>query len=87
MRILLNLFFFIALAFGADGSIEVVKKVDTLPSLAIEDGTTAYDDSLKKSFFKKLFTRNPSVPPGLGWAGSNVPAVVIAVDEVVFPTT
>ena len=54
MRILLNLFFFIALAFGADGSIEVVKKVDTLPSLAIEDGTTVYDDSLKKSFFKTL---------------------------------
>lgn len=54
MRIFLSLFFLILLAFGADGSIEVVKKVDILPGISVEDGSISYDDSLRKSFFKSL---------------------------------
>lgn len=54
MRIFLNLFVFIAIAFGADGSIEVVKKVDILPSIGVEDATMDADALLKKSFFKTL---------------------------------
>lgn len=54
MRIFFSLFFLIAFAFGSDGSIEVVKKVDILPTMAVEDGSVSYDDSLRKSFFKSL---------------------------------
>lgn len=54
MRILLNLLFFITLSFGADATIEVVKKVDILPTIGIEDSSVSYDDTFKKRFFKML---------------------------------
>lgn len=54
MRILLSLLFFITLSFGADATIEVVKKVDTLPTIGVEDSSISYDDVFKKRFFKAL---------------------------------
>lgn len=44
----------ISLSFATDATIEVVKKVDSLPSLAIEDASINYDDTFKMQFFKSL---------------------------------
>ena len=43
------------LLFAGDATIEVVKKADSLPGLAIEDSTNSYDDSFKLKFFKALY--------------------------------
>ena len=43
-----------SLSFGGDATIEVIKKVEVLPSMAIEDGSTHYDDTFKLRFFKML---------------------------------
>jgi len=40
--------------FGADATIEVIKKVDKLPSISVEDASVNYTDSLSKKFFKVL---------------------------------
>jgi TolB protein len=39
--------------FGADATIEVTKKIDSLPSIAIEDGS-AQDSNLNRSFFSSI---------------------------------
>ena len=44
----------ISLSFATDATIEVVKKVDSLPSLAIEDASINYGDTFKMQFFKSL---------------------------------
>jgi TolB protein len=41
-------------SFGADATIEVIKKVEALPSIAIEDASVSYDDTFKLRFFKSL---------------------------------
>ena len=48
------LFLSVAL-FATDLTIEVKKKVESLPSLAIEDASINYDDTFKMRFFKALF--------------------------------
>jgi TolB protein len=42
------------MSFAGDATIEVIKKVDTLPSLAVEDATVKYDNAIKMLFFKSL---------------------------------
>ena len=54
MKILLILFLSVAL-FATDLTIEVKKKVQGLPSLAIEDSSINYDDTFKMRFFKALY--------------------------------
>ncbi|MBU0632302.1 Tol-Pal system protein TolB [bacterium] len=54
MRIFFSLFFFITVVFGADATIEVVKKVDSLPTIGVEDSSVSYDDVFKTRFFKAL---------------------------------
>lgn len=54
MRIIFGLLFFFTIVFGADATIEVVKKVDLLPSIGVEDSSVSYDDTLRRSFFKTL---------------------------------
>jgi TolB protein len=54
MRILLGWLLAIAVVFGADATIEVTKKVDSLPSIAVEDASINYTDGLNKRFFKAL---------------------------------
>ena len=54
MKFFLTLVMAISLSFGADATIEVIKKVETLPSLAIEDSSISYDDTFKLRFFKSL---------------------------------
>jgi len=40
--------------FAGDATIEVIKKVDALPSLAVEDSSISYDDTFKLRFFKSM---------------------------------
>jgi len=41
--------------FGQDLTIEIKKKVNTLPSIAIEDASISYNDTFKIGFFKALY--------------------------------
>jgi len=42
------------LSFGADATIEVIKKADSLPTIAVEDSSISYDNKFKLTFFKSL---------------------------------
>ena len=42
------------LSFGADATIEVIKKAETLPSIAVEDASHSYNHTFKLRFFKSL---------------------------------
>jgi len=44
----------VSLVFGSDATIEVVKKAENTPSIAVEDASTMYDDQFKLRFFKAL---------------------------------
>ncbi len=52
-KILIMLFLAFNL-FAADATIEVIKKVDKLPSISVEDASIDYKDRLTKKFFKVL---------------------------------
>ena len=54
MKIFFSLLILFSLSFGGDATIEVIKKVDSLPSLAVEDSSISYDDTFKLKFFKSL---------------------------------
>ena len=54
MKILLIWLFAFTLLFSNDATIEVIKKVETLPSLALEESSTAYDNTFRLTFFKSL---------------------------------
>jgi len=54
LKIFFSLFILISLAFAGDATIEVVKKADSLPSLAVEDASVSYDNTFKLRFFKAL---------------------------------
>jgi len=45
---------FVSLVFANDATIEVIKKADTIPSIALEDASQSYDDTFKLLFFKTL---------------------------------
>ncbi len=45
----------VSLLFANDATIDVIKKVDALPTMAIEDGSVSYDDTFRFRFFKVLF--------------------------------
>ncbi len=40
--------------FADDATIQVIKKVDTLPTIAVEDASTDYDDTFRLRFFKSI---------------------------------
>jgi len=54
MKVLLVLFLFFNFAYAGDATIEVVKKVDSMPSIAVEDSSISYNDTFKLKFFKSL---------------------------------
>ena len=54
MKILFLSLVFFALSFGGDATIEVIKRVESLPSLAVEDSSISYDDTFRLKFFKTL---------------------------------
>jgi TolB protein len=54
LKILFLSLVFFALSFGGDATIEVIKRVESLPSLAVEDSSISYDDTFRLKFFKTL---------------------------------
>jgi TolB protein len=46
--------FMFGLLFANDATIEVIKRVDSLPSLGVEDSSQEYDETFKMTFFKSL---------------------------------
>jgi TolB protein len=54
MRFIFCLILTAVLAFGADATLEVVKKADTLPSIAVEDGSKGYPEEMSRRFFRML---------------------------------
>jgi TolB protein len=54
LKIIFSLLIFLNLLFANDATIEVVKKADSLPSLALEDSSTSYDETFKMQFFKSI---------------------------------
>lgn len=54
MKIFFTLLLLISVSFANDATIEVIKKVDSLPSIAIEDASVSYDSAFKLSFFKTI---------------------------------
>ena len=54
MKILFLLFLLFNIAYAGDATIEVIKKADSSPSLAIEDSSISYDNIFKLKFFKAL---------------------------------
>ncbi|MCJ7766721.1 MAG: hypothetical protein MUP09_12440, partial [Thiovulaceae bacterium] len=56
MRIFFGVLFSALLLWGADATMEVVKSVDSLPSIAVEDASTDYNDDIDKRFFRVLIS-------------------------------
>ena len=54
MKFFLSLLMLFTFSFGADATIEVIKKVESLPSIAVEDASINYDDTFKLKFFKSI---------------------------------
>jgi len=54
MRYMLGVLFSTLLLWGSDATIEITKGVGTLPSIAIEDGSQAYNKSIDRHFFRVL---------------------------------
>ncbi|HIC12623.1 MAG TPA: Tol-Pal system protein TolB [Sulfurimonas sp.] len=54
MKILFSLMLLFGLTLAGDATIEVIKKVDALPSIGIEDASISYNDTFKLQFFKTL---------------------------------
>ena len=54
MKILFSILISITFAFASDATIEVIKKVDSLPSIAVEDSSEYKDETFKLKFFKTL---------------------------------
>ena len=54
MKIIFSLLIFLNLLFASDATIEVVKKADSLPAIAVEDASISYDETFKLQFFKSI---------------------------------
>jgi len=54
MRVILGFIFLTVLAWGGDATIEVSKKVDSLPSIAVEDASVNYQDTTAKRFYRAI---------------------------------
>jgi len=54
LKIFFSLLLLFTLSYSNDATIEVIKKVDSLPTIAVEDSSISYDDTFKMRFFKSL---------------------------------
>ena len=54
MKLFLALLMLFSLSYAEDSTIEVIKRVDSLPSMAVEDSSISYDDTFKMRFFKSI---------------------------------
>ncbi len=54
MRHIIGLFFSTLLLFASDATIEVIKKADSIASIAIEDSTASFETKASRLFFKNI---------------------------------
>jgi len=54
LKILFSLLLLFRLLFAGDATIEVIKQVEALPSIAVEDASISYNNTFKLQFFKAL---------------------------------
>ncbi|MCK4975189.1 MAG: Tol-Pal system protein TolB [Sulfurimonas sp.] len=54
MKILISFLIAVTISFASDATIEVIKKVDSLPSLAVEDASISFSNKFKMKFFRSL---------------------------------
>jgi len=54
LKIFISFLIAIAISYASDATIEVIKKADSLPTLAVEDSSVSYDETFKNKFFKSL---------------------------------
>lgn len=54
MKIIISILLIMTSIFANDATIDVIKKADTLPSIALEDASVSYDSTFKVKFFKSL---------------------------------
>lgn len=54
MKIFFTWLFIISISFAGDATFDVIKKVESLPSIAVEDASVSYDNTFKMQFFKVL---------------------------------
>lgn len=54
MKIIISFLIAVTIAYASDATIEVIKKVDSLPTLALEDSSVSYSKEFKMRFFKSL---------------------------------
>jgi len=54
LKIIVSILLVISFLFANDATIDVVKKADNLPSIAVEDSSVSYDQAFKDRFFKSI---------------------------------
>ncbi len=54
MKILLSVIFAFSLLFSSDATIDVIKRADTLPSIAVESSPSEFDDAFVTRFYKMM---------------------------------
>ncbi|MDQ1244373.1 MAG: TolB protein [Campylobacterota bacterium] len=54
MKIIISILLVMVSLFASDATIDVVKKADTLPTIAVEDASIGYDETFKSKFFKSV---------------------------------
>lgn len=54
MKLFFSFFIMFSILYGSDATIEVIKKVESLPSIAVEDSNSNYDPVFKLKFFKAI---------------------------------
>jgi len=54
LKIIISILLIIASLFANDATIDVVKKADSLPGIAVEDSSISYDQTFRGKFFKAL---------------------------------
>jgi TolB protein len=54
LKIIISILLVIASLFAGDATIDVVKKVDSLPTIAVEDSSTSHEQAFRDKFFKSI---------------------------------
>ncbi|MFA5233366.1 MAG: Tol-Pal system protein TolB [Sulfurimonas sp.] len=54
MKIIISILLVMVSLFASDATIDVVKKADTLPTIALEDASVGYDQTFRSKFFKSI---------------------------------
>jgi len=54
VKFIISVFLVVISLFASDATIDVVKKADSLPSIALEDASASFDSNFKSKFFKAI---------------------------------